>query len=174
MNKKNIFITGRPGIGKTTMIKRLIKDLRLDAGGFYTEEIREQGIRKGFRIRSISGEEGIFAHVNIEAPYRVSKYGIDIQILNTIGVKAIDDAIEKNTVVIIDEIGRMEIFSPDFQKAVVRALDSKKPVLGVIQQRENPFLDSIRRRGDVELFCLKENTHEEVFQMIKKRLEGII
>ncbi len=174
MNKKNFFITGRPGIGKTTMIKRLIKDLKLDAGGFYTEEIREQGIRKGFRIRSISGEEGIFAHVNIETPYRVSKYGIDIQILNTIGVKAIDDAIEKNTVVIIDEIGRMEIFSPDFQKAVVRALNSKKPVLGVIQQRENPFLDSIRRREDVELFCLKENTHEEIFQMIKKRIKGII
>ena len=71
---KNIFITGFPGRGKTTLIIEIIKDLKLNAAGFYTKEIREKGMRKGFKIITLDGKEGILAHLNVKSPYRVSKY----------------------------------------------------------------------------------------------------
>ncbi|RLF48124.1 MAG: AAA family ATPase [Thermoplasmata archaeon] len=167
MHIKNILLTGKPGCGKTTLIKQIIEELGLDAGGFYTLEIRREGKREGFKIITLDGKEGLLAHVNIRSPYRVSKYGVDIKNLEEIGVKSILDALEKNKVIVIDEIGKMELFSEQFRNAVLAALDSQSKVLATIMLAANPFADEIKKRQDVKLFYLTPENRKKVKEEIK-------
>jgi nucleoside-triphosphatase len=148
---RNILVTGRPGIGKTTLIQSVLRALDVDAGGFYTKEIREGDTRVGFSIVGLHGDSGVLAHVDQDSPFRVGKYGVNREDLERVGVAAIDDAVERAQLIVMDEIGRMELCSPLFQSAVGRALNSQKPVLGTIQDRRNEFLDSARARADVEV-----------------------
>jgi len=150
----NILITGKPGCGKTTLIRQLIEELNLNAGGFYTEEIRIGGRRVGFKIVTLDGKEDILAHVDIKTPYRVSKYGVNIEGLEKVGVKSIWNALEENDIVVIDEIGKMELFSPRFKEAVRTALNSDKMLIATILLASNPYTDKIKRRQDVKLFYL--------------------
>ncbi len=163
---KNILLTGRPGIGKTSVIKEVIDILKINAGGFYTSEIRAGGVRKGFEIITLNGKKGILAHVDCRSPYRVSKYGVNIKDLEEIAAPAIEEALRNKECIIIDEIGRMELYSPKFCSLVKKALDSKKRVLGTIQARHNEFLDSIRKRKDAKII-------EITFENRKKIIEEI-
>jgi len=167
---KNIFITGLPGCGKTSLVIAILKELKLNASGFYTEEIREKGTRKGFKIITLDGREGILAHVNVKSPYQVSKYKVNIEDLEKLGVKSILDALNQNKVIIIDEVGKAEMYSEKFKKAVEAALDSKNKILGTIMLKPNPFCDKIKRRQDTKVFYLtKEN-----FQQIKKEIKNLL
>ena len=163
----NILITGKPGCGKTTLIKQIIEELRLNAGGFYTQEMRIGGRRVGFKIISVDGNESILAHVDIKSPYRVSKYGVNIESIEKIGVKSILKALEENDVIVIDEIGKMELFSPRFKEVVNKALNSEKMLLATILLAPNPFTDKIKRRQDVKLFYLTPENREKVKEEIK-------
>jgi nucleoside-triphosphatase len=171
MEIKNIFITGPPGCGKTSLIMEIIKELSLEAGGFYTQEIREGGERGGFSITSLNGKKGILAHINIKSPYRVGKYGVDIKDLEEIGVRSILEALKGNKIVIIDEAGKMEMKSDKFKKAVETALNSKNKVLGTIKLTPDPFTDKIKKREDTKIFYLsRENRKEikkEIIQLLK-------
>src|SRR5437016_6316223 len=82
-------LTGRPGCGKTTLIKCVVNSLPGRAGGFYTEEIRDGGTRAGFKIVTLDGEEVVFAHVGLKTPEHVGKYGLDLSVLETVGVEAV-------------------------------------------------------------------------------------
>jgi nucleoside-triphosphatase len=148
--KKNVLVTGYPGVGKTTLIKRIRGTLRL-AGGFYTEEIREGKTRTGFKVITFEGKEGLLAHKGIISPYRVGKYGINIKDLEEIGVKSILQAVDDKrcSVVVIDEIGKMELFSPRFQDAVAKALDSPKRILATAPINSGHFIKRIKLRSDV-------------------------
>jgi nucleoside-triphosphatase len=167
---KDIFITGLPAVGKTSLLIEIIKELNLNAGGFYTSEIREQRVRKGFKITTLDGREGVLAHVNIKSPYRVSKYKVNLKNLEEIGVKAILDSLTKNKVTVIDEIGSMEMTSEKFKKAVLAALDSKNKVLGAIMLKPNPFCDKIKERRDTKVFYLTRENREKIKKEIKKLL----
>ncbi|MEW6189794.1 MAG: NTPase [Actinomycetota bacterium] len=147
----NILITGSPGVGKTTLIKRVLEELRCDAGGFYTEEIREGGIRKGFKIITLDGEEGILAHVGIKSPFRVSKYGVDVNEFERVGVLALEDAIRGGKVIVIDEIGKMELFSQRFKEAVKAALGAPSLVLATMGKISSTLVREIKEREDVRL-----------------------
>ncbi|PYL56298.1 MAG: AAA family ATPase, partial [Verrucomicrobia bacterium] len=107
MMTKKILLTGRPGCGKTTLIKRVVDELALPAGGFYTEEIRRRGERVGFKIITLSGEEAVFADVDFKTPQRLGKYGLDLAALETVGVEALRTAVRGRQLVVIDEIGPM-------------------------------------------------------------------
>jgi len=167
---KNIFITGKPGCGKTSLIIEIIKELNLDAEGFYTSEIRERGIRKGFKITTLDGKKGILAHVNIKSPYRVSKYKVNIKDLEELGVKSILNALEENKICVIDEIGTMEMYSERFKKIVLTALDSKNKVLGTIKLTPGLFTDEIKKREDTKVFYLTKENREEIKKEIIKLL----
>jgi nucleoside-triphosphatase len=167
---KNIFITGLPGCGKTTLIKEILKELKLDAGGFFTEEIRERGIRKGFKIITLDGKEGILAHVDIESPYRISRYGVNIKDVEEIGVKSILKGIKENKIIIIDEVGKAEMLSEKFRKIVLMALNSQKKVLGTIKFTYDPFTERIRKREDTVVFNLTKRNRNE----IKRKIEELI
>lgn len=150
MPSKNIFIQGYPGTGKTTLIKTLLPRLGA-AGGFYTEEIREHGTRKGFRLITLQGEQGTLAHVASTSCFRVGKYGIQRETLEALGVASLRAAIDdgRKELVVIDEVAAMELSSPRFRVAVTRALDSPKPVLATLQMKPHPFTDKIKARSDV-------------------------
>jgi len=163
---KTILLTGRPRVGKTTIIKEVVKRLPGRVGGFYTEEIRERGHRQGFRIVTLDRQEGILAHVNVKSRYRVSKYGVDLVSLERVGVTAIRHAIIASDCVVIDEIGKMELFSAAFKEAVLAAIESDKLVLGTIMLRSHPWADAVKAHPQVTLIKITEANRDMAVQLV--------
>lgn len=172
--KKNILITGAPGVGKTTLIKKLFEEVKwLNPVGFYTAEIREGGIRKGFELVSFTGEKGLLSHINIKSPYRVSKYGVDVK-----GFENFLDALlllrSPGSVIIIDEIGKMECFSEKFNSLLKEILDSQKLLIATISTKGNKFIEEVKKRKDVALFLVTIDNRESILGEILDYIKKII
>ena len=153
---QNVFITGQPGVGKTTVLLNAIETLRkrgYKVGGMISREVRERGVRIGFEIIDIyTGQRGWLAHVNQPVGPKVSKYRVNLDDLKTIGANSILNAIKKTNIVAIDEIGPMELFSLAFKEAVVQALKSNKPLLGTIHHKaQDKLINTIKTREDTEV-----------------------
>jgi nucleoside-triphosphatase len=160
--KQVYLLTGRPGTGKTSLVKEVAARLKGRAGGFYTEEIRTHGVREGFRLVTLEGETVTLAHVNIKSPYRVSRYGVDIEALERVGVPALLKAVEQCDVVVVDEIGKMELLSSRFREVVNHVMSSTKKVLGTIMLSPHPWADNIKRQPYVNLIMLTNNNFRRV------------
>jgi nucleoside-triphosphatase len=170
-NKTNILITGKPRTGKTTLIKRLVECFsNTHTGGFYTEEITKNNLRLGFKIVTLDGREGILAKKGMSSLFRLGQYGIDIHDLEEIGVNAIEQAVREKELVVIDEIAKMELFSPRFREVVIKALNCPKQVLGVIQMSNHPFLNQTRSRKDIEIHELTIHNRESLFESLAAAL----
>ncbi len=163
---KNILLTGLPGVGKTTVIKKIVENFKDRCAGLYTEEIREYNTRAGFRLITLSGQNCIMAHMDIKSPYRVGKYGVDIECIENIGVNAIKKGIAEDKIIIIDEIGKMELFSVQFRNVVIESLGSKCFVLATILYSPNPFCDRIKERKDVKIFEVTISNRNSLVQQI--------
>jgi nucleoside-triphosphatase len=172
VNQK-VLLTGRPGCGKTTLVKRVVKNLPQRAGGFYTEEIREGGIRVGFRLVTLDGNEGVLAHVDFETAERLGKYKLDLSALETVGVRAVREAVRARQLVVIDEIGPMEIRSAVFRGAVSEALDSELPILATIFSRSLPFTDGIKSRPDVVLIEVRPDNRERLVSELSEKFRNL-
>lgn len=166
----NYFLTGPPRCGKTTIIQEIIGRLGKSAGGFYTEEIRKAGARVGFSLKTLSGQTGILSHVDFKSKHRVGKYGVDLDALDALGAQEIERALDQNKVIIIDEIGKMELFSDRFREAVRKALDSKNPVIGAIMFVRHPFADQVKRRKDVKVIDVSKRNKMELIDTIIKEM----
>jgi len=152
--KKAILLTGAPGSGKTTLIRAVLSRYPGLAGGFYTQELRERGVRTGFEIVTLGGERAILAHITIQRPVHVGKYRVDIDALESVGVSAVYSAIRAGSLVVIDEIGPMEIISTAFRHVVLEALQSQVPVLATIVQGYLPFADQIKQKQGIKLITV--------------------
>lgn len=161
-----ILLTGPPGCGKTTLIKRVVNEVALPAGGFYTEEIREPGGRVGFKIVTLDGQEAVFAHADFKTPKRVGKYGLDLSALETVGIDALRTAVRAQRLVVIDEIGPMEIRSALFRDVVNEVFDSGLPVLATISARSLPFTDAIKERRDVTMTEVHSKNREQLVSQL--------
>ncbi len=164
--KKNILLTGLPGVGKTTIVIKIVEMLESKCGGFYTKEIRKDNKRIGFKLVTLDGKECIIAHKEINSSCRVGRYGISLDCIDNFGVKSIEDAIIERRIVIIDEIGKMELYSQRFRKAVLAALNSKCPVLATIIYSANPFCDRLKERKDVEIVEVTVSNRNSLVQRI--------
>jgi len=161
----NVLITGKPGVGKTTLILRVLTKLKRKASGFYTQEIREFGRRTGFELITLKGDSEILADVNLDSPYKVGKYKVNLKAME-LACKAIEEGLKEGNLIVIDEIGKMELFSFRFQDLVLEALDSDCDVLGTIMLRPHHFTDQIKRRKDVKLYILTQGNFKEIFEKI--------
>ncbi len=162
--KQVYLLTGRPGMGKTSLIKQAVAVVKDETAGFYTEEIRSQGVRQGFRLVTLDGQEVILAHINIHSPYRVSKYGVDIDSLDRVGVSALHKAAQQYDLVVIDEIGKMELFSANFRRAISQMIDGGKRILGTIMLNPNPWADAIKRQPQVNLVTVTRTNYQDVLE----------
>jgi nucleoside-triphosphatase len=146
--------------------------MRGKAGGFYTEEIRSGGVREGFRLVTLDGQHTILAHVDIHSPYRVSKYGVDIASLDRVGVSALNQAAKECELVVVDEIGKMELFSANFREAIWQIINSGKKVLGTIMFQANPWADAVKHQPQVNLVEVTRANHQRVLEEILAWLEA--
>jgi nucleoside-triphosphatase len=174
MELTNLLITGYPRFGKTTLIKKILQNRFKDqnAGGFITEEFRKKGERIGFHILTIpEGKKGLLAQKGISSPHHVGRYGVNIHLLEELGCPAILQAKTSKTLVIVDEIGKMELFSEKFRTILIDALNSPQKVLATIMERSNSFADMIKKRPDTRLINLARENFEEVYHEVLNWLD---
>ncbi len=151
-----IGITGLPNTGKTQLLMKIIDMLEAEemiVGGMITEAIIFRNKKVGFYVIDwLTKKKRKFAHENIDSKIHVENYGVDMRALDAVGVKAIKAAIAEADVIIIDEVGKMEVESPGFVKVVNDALDCDKPLLLTLHKKSrNPLLQDIRRRDDLRI-----------------------
>src|SRR4030066_59779 len=149
-------IPGLPGAGKTQALIKVIEMLEeesLFVGGMVTEPIVESGKRVGFYVMDWkSKRKAIFAHIETESKFYVGKYGVNLESLDTVGVEPLNGATKNADVIVIDEVGKMEVESEKFVKAVKDAMEVDKPIILTLHKKSrNPLLQDIRRRDDVRI-----------------------
>jgi len=146
--------------------------MKTRAGGFYTEEIRRHGVREGFRLVTLDGQEAILSHIDIHSPYRVSKYGVDIDSLERVGVSALRRAAQQCDLVVIDEIGKMELFSANFREAVYQMIDRGQRILGTIMLSSHPWADAIKCHPRVNLITVTRANYQTTLEGLLPWLEA--
>ncbi len=168
--KKDILITGFPGVGKTTLIKRIVSEIRhLNPVGFYTEEIREGGERKGFWLVDLNGRRSILAHREIKSKYRVGPYGVDIEGFEAF-ISNLPFFSPSIHLIIIDEIGKMECFSEKFKIFLNRIINSEKFLIATISMKGSGLISEIKRRDDIILFKLTLDNRDYLLNDILKEI----
>jgi nucleoside-triphosphatase len=171
--KSAYLLTGPPGTGKTRLIMQVLEEISAEgAGGFYTEEIRDQVARKGFRLVTLDGQTSTLAHINIKGRHRVGKYGVDLDVMEKIAVPALRRAAEKGQLVIIDEIGRMELMSASFRQAVAEIIKGGHRVLGTITLNPHPRADAVKQRPEVDLVPVTGSNSRQVLEDIRNWLKA--
>ncbi len=180
--KRLIFVTGPPGIGKTSITLRVVETLSRRGyviGGMITREVRESGVRVGFEIVDLyTQQRGLLAHVNQPAGPRISRYRVNLNALKEIGYASILNALSEADVVVVDEIGPMELFSLNFKKAVFKAVSSKKPMLGTLHRRtRDPIITTIKGRRDAEILKVtyenRESLHNTIINKVIQYLQKL-
>lgn len=168
---RTVLLTGRPGVGKTTLIKKLLATVPGLWGGFYTEELRGTGGRLGFEIITLDGQRAILAHADRRGPPRVGKYGVYVENVDAVAVPAVERAVAQADYVAIDEIGKMELLSDAFRAAVLLALQSPKSVVGTILWQSHPWADALRRMPGVSVMTVTQANRETLLDTITQQLQ---
>jgi nucleoside-triphosphatase len=181
MRKRLLFLTGNPGIGKTTVLMKTVEVLKskgLTIGGMVSREVRSHGERVGFEVLDIgTNRRGWLARVdhNQNQRPRVGKYRVNLDDLNNVGTAALLKSVEDFDVVAIDEVGPMESCSTQFLEAVEKAVESDKIVIGTIHRKmRNELIDKIRAREDAEIFVVTYENRDGLHEIIARRAEEFL
>ncbi|MDG6909630.1 MAG: NTPase [Nitrososphaerota archaeon] len=167
-------VTGPPGVGKSTLISRVVMKLKsagVIVGGCTTAELRSGGTRVGFEVRDLtSGRTGELASVSSRFGPRVGRYRVNLQDLAKVGAAGVEAAAVRSEVIVIDEVGPMELVSPEFRRAVSACIDSSKPLLAVVHERlEDDIISELRSRAG-EAYVLTVENRDEVADQIAAAL----
>ncbi len=172
MNKNNIFLTGAPSSGKTTVIKKVIEGLDHPANGFYTEEERVDGKRVGFLMKTLDGRKGYLAHQDIKSDLHIRRYGVSIENIEGIAVPSITPV--KNNIIILDEIGKMECFSGVFKQAAANVLESPNIVIGTITFGGDDFIREVKKREDIEINEVTMDNRNSLPDLILRKISSLL
>ena len=163
---------GRPGAGKTTALRslsQLLRDADIPLCGFLTKELRQGRGRVGFEIETFDGERGVLAHVKLPGPPRVGRYGVNLEAFERVALPGLDRP-RKECVVLIDELGKMELASTRFREAVVTLFDYPVPIVASVQMSRHPITDALKRRPDVEKLRLSASNRDRLPGELAERL----
>lgn len=171
LQERILLLTGSPGVGKTTVLLKVVDALKArgyKVGGMITREVRSCGTRVGFEILDLSNDRrGWLAHVNQKAGPQVGKYRVNLGDLDSVGVEAILMAVGNSDVVAIDEIGPMELFSENFKEAVRKAIETKKLVVGVVHWKgRNRLIDDVKAREDAGMYVVTYENRDTLHEVI--------
>ena len=172
-----ILLTGRPGVGKTTVFRRTVNLLRergLVVGGMFSSEIRRSGQRIGFEISDLlSGDSGTLADIESERGPRIGKYRVNLVDLESIGVSAIRRALEEADIVCCDEIAPMELSSPLFREVIRETMESRKPFLGTIHQTtQDSLIQEIKMNPMAVVYEVTTENRNTLHLHIVQHFEG--
>ena len=168
-----IGLTGQPGIGKTGVFVKVCKMLEKEGkkvGGMITEEVLDGNKVVGWKCMDwTTGEEGIYAHADFKNGLMIEEMGLDLEVLEKIGVNALIWAFENAEIIVIDEVGKKEVESPVFVHAVQRCMETEKPLMVTLHKKSrNPLLQEIRRRDDIRILEVTSvNRNLLPYKMIK-------
>ena len=170
--RKNIFLTGAPSSGKTTVIKKIVQKLVLPSCGFYTQEEQLDGKRVGFVMKTIDGKTAYLAHQDIKSEFHIRRFGVSLENIEAVAVPSLSPT-TSNSIVILDEIGKMECFSEVFRNAVIRVLDSPNIVIGTITLGGDDFIATIKKRGDIEILEVNYDNRNVLPDLILKKISDL-
>ena len=165
-----LLLTGDPGVGKTTLLMESVRRFSGSAGGFYTQEVREGWHRMGFDVVTLDGHRAPLARVGFRTPQRVGRYGVDVPSLEAVGVAALVRALASCQLLVVDEIGRMELFSQAFREVVWQALESGKHILGTFMHARHPEADRVK--ADTRVWVL-EVTRENRDALLERVVQWV-
>jgi nucleoside-triphosphatase len=173
-------ITGDPASGKTTVLSKVILKARtegLTVGGVLTREVRSHGDRIGFRLLDCwTDESEILASAEIRVGPRIGKYRVNLKTLSTLAVEALRRAKDKSDIIACDEVGPMELFSPEFRKAVEDCvLSSEKPCIVVVHKRmEDPLIEKLRESEESKQYEVTYENREMIPEEIWAELSAYL
>jgi len=171
-----ILITGKPGVGKSTCVYRVMGEIRnIPIVEFVTDEIRENNHRVGFALQVLGGPRLLLAHKNLMGVPQIGAYGVNLKNLQT-ALRLIRDQeqqLQKQfRLYCIDEIGKMEALSPAFREWVEAVFNSPWPVVATIAARGTPWIESFKRNTKASIFTLtpenRDSKCKEVLAAIRQ------
>jgi nucleoside-triphosphatase len=158
----NLLLTGSPGVGKTTVLAAVAQRLRdRKLGGFLTEEIRPERQRLGFTLVPFQGEPRAMAHRDLSSQHRVGRYGVDVETIDDIAETVLGPRADAE-IFLIDEIGKMECFSRQFVKAILRLLDDPRPLVVTVALQGPGLISEVKQRTDVELWRVTTENRQQM------------
>ena len=170
-----IILTGHPGSGKTTTMRGIVSRLRgrVPMTGFVTEELHEDGHRVGFQGVTLDGRSFPLAHVRTKGPLRIGPYGVDLTGLESIGLDALTPR-EPGTLVVLDEIGKMECLSEVFKLRVAQLLDDDTPLIATVPAVGVGFVRRVRNSLRAKHFTMTRGETEGMAGEITRLLSGVL
>ena len=159
----NVLLIGMPGVGKTTLIKKFVAKASCPCTGFYTGEIRNAaGQRTGFSVTHIDGSaEDTFASIDFTTKQRVGKYSVNIARFEQVALPAISGS-NPDQLIVVDEIGKMELFSSKFKEQVMKCLDGHRFLATITARGGGTFVEKIKERNDVTLIEITRANRDEM------------
>jgi nucleoside-triphosphatase len=165
-----LFLTGNPGVGKTTLIRAIERVEEVTCAGFYTEEKRQRGQRIGFRVITLDGQKGRLASLGREKP-TVGKYSIHVQEFEKLVLPNLDPATTPADLYVIDELGRMELLSRHFRSRIIELLAQPTNLLATIAKKGNGLIDQMKRRSDVEIIEVTRKNRDDLPAELARKIK---
>ncbi|HAZ30463.1 TPA: NTPase [Candidatus Acetothermia bacterium] len=164
-----IAVTGNPGVGKSTLVLRVVERVPLSSGGMVTAEIRKCDRRVGFSLQDVlTGREGTLAHLHHADGPEFGRYRLNLRDLDEIGALAIERAIAEVDLVVVDEVGPMELSSSRFIQAVDRALREARNLLVTVHRNSDHTLAyKIRHGVDHHLRLTRANRDAQLGEILR-------
>ena len=171
--KNIVLVTAPPRTGKSTLIKKIVEQMgEQNFCGFFTEEILKEGERVGFKVKELNGVELVFAHVDIVSSYKISKYNVDIEGFEKF-VAGFFQKISRDKILVIDEIGPMQVLSPLFREKITKLFNTPVAMLGTVFLDQHAWLDKVKRSDKIDLVNLTTQNRNTIVQPIVEKISTI-